>query len=711
MKKVLKSITCIFIAVFSIAAAGCGSSGKAGGPGATVSGMAVAGAPVVGTVNIKGANGKTSYSAIRADGSYTVDVSALTAPFIIFAEGHVGGETVSLYSTVSRPGTANVTPATNLAMTLALGANPEIVYPPADIKEDGEEVADAPATEEIDAAKTKVQELLAEVFAVLDVPEGFDIMNGTFTVGSAFDKVLDVVKINVETSASDNSEAQITITDAMSGETYYEATTTTAGGDVSVTTDNTAGMDDGAAQASADLGKIKSVYNERFRAIITSNKDERRAIFNTIFADDFMEQGMNKSDSVDEAVNDIPDGITSVVAKSMVISQSAIEDYQFTGGTYTVTSNQSGDTISLASGDILTFTTGKVTAGASGYYKIIKVYVTLEYVWNGRTGTETEVDLLVQKTEGGDWQFWGDRTLLDNDFETVNKRIIYPHRTEWNSSTGRFSYEERDIRISGYQTWCTDHGNRAMDFGAVNFGKEINALILITDGILRTYTDGIDGRKGLLLMRLGTSTSFTRINSVKNVDWEEDGNMLIVGRDLDFAAMKSPEITVVALNYDAATKTFTPLYSFKTNGNASLPLGPEALADAEFAGFTSMPGTVVDAYNTADYNLADFSETNTQWNVSLAWTMPQGYSLGHFSCWFNGIDASGNWLGQSKDLIEDENADSCNFTMAYNASSSGDEDVNDTKIQKFINISFTLSCSDSNGNSFETQYIVESMKY
>jgi len=196
------------------------------------------------------------------------------------------------------------------------------------------------------------------------------------------------------------------------------------------------------------------------------------------------------------------------------------------------------------------------------------------------------------------------------------------------------------------------------------------------------------------------------------VDWEVDSNMLIVGRDLDFAAMKSPEITVVALNYDATTKTFTPLYTFKTNGNSSLPLGPDALANAEFAEFTSMPGTVVDAYNTAGYNLADFSETNTQWNVSLAWTMPQGYSLGHFSCWFNGIDALGNWLGQDKDLVsEDESATSYNFTMAYNPSSSGDEDVNDTKIQKFINISFTLSCSDSNGNSFETQYIVESMKY
>ena len=149
----------------------------------------------------KGANGKLSFSAVKADGSYTVDVSALESPFIIFVEGTVGSRTVRLYSTIDEPGRANVTPATNLAMTLALGADPAAVYPPKDITTDGTLIEAAPTSAKIEEAKHTVQAILEKVFATLDVPAGFDILNGSFKAdGTGFDKLLEAVSMKVNTT-------------------------------------------------------------------------------------------------------------------------------------------------------------------------------------------------------------------------------------------------------------------------------------------------------------------------------------------------------------------------------------------------------------------------------------------------------------------------------------------------------------------------------
>ena len=215
MSKTYKKITVLFISVIVSVVIGCGKDSSKGSV-SEIYGTAAVGSPVIGTVNIKGANGKVSMSAIRADGTYTVDVSALSSPFIIFVEGKVGGESVRLYSTIDIPGRANVTPATNMVLALALGQDPETVYPPTDIKTDGKEIEDPPSQAELDIAINKVQTILENVFSVLDVPDGFDIMNGEFVAdGSGFDKVLDLVKMDVDTTTT--GDVVVNVTDAVSG--------------------------------------------------------------------------------------------------------------------------------------------------------------------------------------------------------------------------------------------------------------------------------------------------------------------------------------------------------------------------------------------------------------------------------------------------------------------------------------------------------------
>src|SRR5690606_12555137 len=92
-------------AAVTLAACGGGGGGggsKAGGGAShVISGAAAVGIPLVGTVTVKDANGVTRTTNIGNNGSYAVDVSGMTAPFVFRAEGTVGGTTYVVHSAAS----------------------------------------------------------------------------------------------------------------------------------------------------------------------------------------------------------------------------------------------------------------------------------------------------------------------------------------------------------------------------------------------------------------------------------------------------------------------------------------------------------------------------------------------------------------------------------------------------------------------------------
>ena len=83
-KLVIKKITLLGIVVLLSSCGGGGGSGAAitDPTTPTVSGTAASGAPIVGIVNVLGANGLSASSLIESDGSYSIDVALLTPPFI-----------------------------------------------------------------------------------------------------------------------------------------------------------------------------------------------------------------------------------------------------------------------------------------------------------------------------------------------------------------------------------------------------------------------------------------------------------------------------------------------------------------------------------------------------------------------------------------------------------------------------------------------------
>lgn len=106
---------------------GCGGSGGGGGSGTTnsastyLSGTAASGAPIVGTVLVKDSLGATKSVVIGTTGAYQANVTGMTPPFMLQAQGLVGNRSVTLYSAATSADIGrniNITPLTDLIIAM-----------------------------------------------------------------------------------------------------------------------------------------------------------------------------------------------------------------------------------------------------------------------------------------------------------------------------------------------------------------------------------------------------------------------------------------------------------------------------------------------------------------------------------------------------------------------------------------------------------------
>ena len=145
MSKIINAIFAVFF-LFALGLSGCGgggsssptsaststtSSGNTAPAASAVSGVAAAGTPITGTVYLRDASSpaKELSTTINADGSFSFDVTGLTAPFLLKAVGTANGQNYTLYSLAGTPGTANINPLSNLAVVRANGGvDPAALY-------------------------------------------------------------------------------------------------------------------------------------------------------------------------------------------------------------------------------------------------------------------------------------------------------------------------------------------------------------------------------------------------------------------------------------------------------------------------------------------------------------------------------------------------------------------------------------------------------
>ena len=128
---ILRRVLALLALAVATMLAGCGGDGDAAPAtvtpaSTTISGTAAAGAPIIGTVTIKDSSSpaKAKTVTISADGKYTVDVAGMTAPFMMRADGTVGGRSYSIYSAATAAdvgGTINVTSLTDLIVANIAG--------------------------------------------------------------------------------------------------------------------------------------------------------------------------------------------------------------------------------------------------------------------------------------------------------------------------------------------------------------------------------------------------------------------------------------------------------------------------------------------------------------------------------------------------------------------------------------------------------------
>lgn len=257
----------------------------------TVGGTAAAGAPLVGFVGARDALGESTTAQIEDDGSFSIDVTTLQPPVLLFASGISGGNAYQLLSvaTASDIGnTVNITPFTDLIVGNALGKNPVTAFN----ESGGDENQRAALFAKLDDETIEQQEdlltsRLRPLLDALGIDEEFDLRNSSFAADrTGFDAVLDVVEVRVNTT--DNSA---TIRNRLEPDS-----------EISNTFDNTDEETDTIAvdeQALSEGVSTTQTTGSLLSDVATALDAGDRDTLETLLADDFLNNGESSADWLD----------------------------------------------------------------------------------------------------------------------------------------------------------------------------------------------------------------------------------------------------------------------------------------------------------------------------------------------------------------------------------------------------------------------------
>ncbi len=129
LKRRRATIMAIGLLTISALIAGCGGgSGSSDGAGVSpqvVSGVAATGSPLVGQVTLRDSSSvrKDKSTVIANDGSFSIDVADMQAPFLLKATGTADGVSRTMFSFADKPGTANINPLSSVALASAAGVD------------------------------------------------------------------------------------------------------------------------------------------------------------------------------------------------------------------------------------------------------------------------------------------------------------------------------------------------------------------------------------------------------------------------------------------------------------------------------------------------------------------------------------------------------------------------------------------------------------
>lgn len=208
----------VFLSSFMLAGCGGSSSGSGGYGLQTVSGVAATGAPISGVASLKDAAGTEKSTLINSDGTFSIVVNGLKAPFILKAEWTpAGGVRQALYSFASSAGRANITPFSNLVVCSASGgADISVLYAAPNASLLQMLTATVPAA--VIALRSGPLKPLLDQYANIDPIKGAFMANHT-----GFDRLLDDVTIAIEPIGT------VTVSNSGTGATIFAGSTSNLG--------------------------------------------------------------------------------------------------------------------------------------------------------------------------------------------------------------------------------------------------------------------------------------------------------------------------------------------------------------------------------------------------------------------------------------------------------------------------------------------------
>jgi hypothetical protein len=275
----------LLAAVLGLLVSACGGGGG-GDPlvaptAQTLSGTAAAGAPIIGTVTVKDSSPsqRTRTVTIEADGDYTVDVSDLTPPLMLRAEGKANGRQYSLHSAAAAAdvnGRINITPLTDLIVANIAGDIAATFF-------DGDDYSRL-TTAELNAAEATLRQRLQPILAAAGVGGAIDLLRASFaTDRTGLDAALEALRVEV-----DPATATATIISLIDGQRIVD--------DLASRTDTSVlpAPPDGAA-ALSDLLQIVAAYDGFNALFATSMPAHDNAALNALLTDDFLFDGQDRA--------------------------------------------------------------------------------------------------------------------------------------------------------------------------------------------------------------------------------------------------------------------------------------------------------------------------------------------------------------------------------------------------------------------------------